>query len=124
MPPKGNPIYEPWPMFTWMSTPLYKQDHQSANQGGIFYCGRTIWPEDSWWMNNYESLGLEHTYWVVESTRKGAKCAECRLKSTSHSKTYYEPDRGYYELPKDNVQVVSLDGLARLVEVLNNDGSE
>lgn len=127
MPPRGTPVYEPWPLFTWMSTPLYKQDHQAANQENMFYCGRTIWPDDQWWIENYERLGLEHTYWVIATERKGAQCADCKARAKVHLKLEYEPDRGFYELKsptEEDVQVVSIDGLMRIAELLQHEQVE
>lgn len=103
-----------------MSTPLYKQDHQSANQDNIFYCGRTIWPNEEWWQSQYERLGLEHTYWVIATDRKNAQCVDCRNHAKAHRGRHYNPDRGYYESPEREAQAVSLDGLARLVKVMVN----
>jgi hypothetical protein len=111
-------LYAPWPMFTWMQTPLYKQAHASANQDGIFYCGRDIWPPDDWWQTNHAKLDLGYVYWVIESQRKGNKCVDCRTAWNHHLGRAVDPQRGYYQQPtvEDQTPVISLDALARLLE--------
>lgn len=118
MPPNGTPIYEPWPILTWMSTPLYKQSHQYAGSQGIFLCGRTVWPNDDWWINNYEKLGLEASYWVIASTRKGAKCADCKTRAVKYQQLPFQKGRGFYDLPEETtIQVVSLEALPRIAQL-------
>ena len=118
MPPRGEPIYAPWPMFEWLATPLYKQSHQSANQDGLFYCGRTIWPDDLWWSSNHNALGLEHTYWVIKPTRKSSFCGTCKTSAAAHLDRRYEPNRGWWALPERHAQVVSFDGLVRVARMM------
>lgn len=122
---QGKPVYQPWPMFTWMATPLYNQDHQYSGEQDVFYCGRTIWPNEDWWMNNYMRLGLEHTYWVVETVRAGNKCGTCSTMSGIHLKMPYEQQiRGYWTLPDPSwIQTVSLDALPRVAKMLSEIGA-
>lgn len=106
-------VYDPWPLFVWLRTPLYAKDHKSANQDDLFYCGRSIWPPDDWWQQHFET-----PYWVVRSKRKGNKCGECQTASNNHLARTRDDSRGYWENPtpvEEPESVISLDALARLV---------
>lgn len=119
--PKGysedNLVYDPWPMFKWLRTPLYKQDHMSANQDGIAYCGRDFWPPDEWWQANHQALGQEADYWVVVSQRKDSKCAACKDGYGRHLMRERDDNRGFWSQPEQaGDRRISLDGLLRLVK--------
>ena len=108
--------YAPWPMWTWMRTPLYKQDHMYANQDDIFYCGRDIWPPDEWWMQYHDAFDLDSEYWVVESKRTTSKCADCQTAKNYHLKRKRDDKVGYWQqATEDLTPVISLDALAMLL---------
>ncbi len=107
-------LNKPYPMFTWTQTPLYKQDHASANQNDIFYCGRDIKPPTQWWETNHAKLKLGYVYWVIESQRKGNKCAICKDAWANHLRRKRDPHQGYWQNPEPQGTVVSLDALKRL----------
>lgn len=113
-------LYPPWPMFTWMRTPLYKQAHASANQDGIFYCGRDIKPPEEWWNANHHKLKLGSAYWVIRDERKGSKCADCKTAWNHHRGRAIDDQRGYWEQPtptgQDGIPVISLNSLSMLIK--------
>lgn len=113
-------LYEPWPLFVWLRTPLYPLDHMSANQDGVTYCGRTIWPPDDWWVENHAKLGMAPEYWVAESRRKNSKCRVCLNSMNSHKVRQRDDTRGYWESPKPTGDTgeptISLDALKRLLK--------
>lgn len=58
----------------WYRTPVYKGAHlQHREEDDIFWCGRTLWPTP----DMIDTLP-EPEWWVVEDTRKGGKCGECK----------------------------------------------